>query len=196
MKRIGLTGNMGCGKSTVGKMFRDLGMLVIDADEIIRGFYKRGSEIFEKLLNLLGTQVLDKEGNIDRKKVANLVFSQEGLLRKLEDITHSELYRQIKAIEEKNKERDIIMIEASLIYEKGTEDRYDKVIVVYAPEEVCRRRVLKKGVSLEDFERRIKFQMDIEEKKRRADYIIDNSDGIEKTRQQVYNLYKILKKDP
>ncbi len=196
MKRIGLTGNLGCGKSTVARMFKDLGAIVVDADEIIRGFYRKGSDIFDKLVDLLGKDVLDKEGNIDRKKVADKVFRDEKLLRKLEEITHGEFYNVLKNIESRCARDDIVIVEASLIYEKGTEDNYDKVVVVYSPLETCRERALRRGITLEDFERRIKFQIDIEEKRRRADYVIDNSGDIENTRKQVKKLYKILKSDP
>ncbi len=196
MKRIGLTGNLGCGKSTVASMFRNLGALVVDADDIIRSFYKKESPIFKSLIKLLGNEVIGEEGNIDRKKVADKVFTNEIMLRELERLTHEEFYRKLEAIESKNRNEDILIVEASLIFEKGSEKRYDKIIVVYAPKEVCRERAIKKGISLEDFERRIRFQMDIEEKKQKADYIVDNSNGLDYTKRQVLKLYNLLKKDP
>jgi len=114
----------------------------------------------------------------------------------LERITHKALYDKLGDIERGLKEDDIFIIEASLIFEKNTRNRYDKVIVVYAPYEVCKERAIKKGFSEEDFERRMRYQMDIEKKKELADIIIDNGGDIKHTWEQVKEVYKILKSDP
>ena len=87
-------------------------------------------------------------------------------------------------------------MEASLLIEKGTYRSYDKTVVVYAPYEVCKERALKRGFSEEDFERRWRKQMPIEEKVKFADFVIDNSDGIERTREQVVEVFKRIKEDP
>ncbi len=196
MKKVGLTGNIGCGKSTVANMFRELGAFVVDADKLIHSFYKKGHPVYKKVLDTFGEGILDKEGNIDRKKLAEIVFSDEEKLRKLEEITHRALYEELERIENNLPEDSVFIVEASLLVEKGSYKKFDKLVVVYAPYELCRERALKRGLSPEDFERRWKLQMPIEKKVRFADYVIDNSGSLEKTYEQVRRIYKELKSDP
>ncbi|AAC07761.1 dephospho-CoA kinase [Aquifex aeolicus] len=196
MKRIGLTGNIGCGKSTVAQMFRELGAYVLDADKLIHSFYRKGHPVYEEVVKTFGKGILDEEGNIDRKKLADIVFKDEEKLRKLEEITHRALYKEIEKITKNLSEDTLFILEASLLVEKGTYKNYDKLIVVYAPYEVCKERAIKRGMSEEDFERRWKKQMPIEEKVKYADYVIDNSGSIEETYKQVKKVYEELTRDP
>lgn len=196
MKKIALTGNIGCGKSTVAKIFEELGAKVIDADEVIRSFYRKGHPIYSKVLEEFGEEILDSEGNIDRKKLADIVFNDREKLRKLEEITHRALYEELESFYRSLPEDSVVIVEASLLIEKGTYKNYDKTVVVYAPYEVCKERALKRGFSEEDFERRWRNQMDIEEKVKYADYVIDNSMDLERTREQVVEAFKRIKEDP
>jgi dephospho-CoA kinase len=196
MKKVALTGNIGCGKTTVGKMFRTLGAFVIDADEVIHSFYRKGHPVYKAVLEEFGREILSPEGNIDKKKLARIVFGNREKLKRLEEITHRALYKELEEIYEKLPEDSIVVVEASLLIEKGTYKNYDFTVVVYAPYEVCKRRALEKGFSEEDFERRWKNQMDIEEKVKYADYVIDNSNGIERTRRQVEEVFGRIKEDP
>ena len=196
MKKVGLTGNIGCGKSTVAEMFRELGAFVVDADKLIHSFYKKGHPVYRKVLDTFGEEILDKEGNIDRKKLAEIVFSDREKLRKLEEITHRALYEELERIEKSLPEDSVFIVEASLLVEKGSYKKFDKLVVVYAPYELCKERATKRGLSPEDFERRWKLQMPIEEKVKFADYVIDNSGSLEETYEQVKKVYEELKSDP
>ncbi len=196
MKRVALTGNIGCGKSTVGKMFRKLGAYVLDADRIIHSFYRKGHPVHRIVVDTFGESILDEEGNVDRKKLADLVFEDEDKLRRLEEITHGALYRELERKFRELPKDAIVFVEASLLIEKGTYRNYDRTVVVYAPYEVCRERSLQKGISEEDFERRWRNQMPIEEKIKYADFIIDNSDGIEETERQVREILERIREDP
>ncbi len=196
MKRVGLTGNIGCGKSTVAEIFRKLGAYVVDADKLIHSFYRKEHPVYKKVLETFGEEILDKEGNIDRKRLAEIVFSDREKLKKLEDITHKALYRELEKIERALPEDTVFIVEASLLVEKGSYKKFDKLVVVYAPYEVCRERAIKRGFSPQDFDRRWKLQMPIEEKVKFGDYVIDNSGNLEKTYVQVKEVYERLKSDP
>lgn len=196
MKKVGLTGNIGCGKSTVARMFKKLGAYTLDADKLIHSFYKKGHPVYKEVLKIFGEGVLDKEGNIDRKKLAQIVFTNKEKLQILENITHKALYKEINEILRTLPEDSIFILEATLLVEKRTHKDYDKLIVVWAPYEVCRERALKRGVSEEDFERRWNNQMPIDEKAKYADFVIDNSKSFDETFKQVKEIYKKLKEDP
>ena len=196
MKKVALTGNIGCGKSTVAGIFRELGAYTVDADELIRSFYRKGHPVYEQVLEEFGEGILTQEGDIDRKKLADVVFNDREKLRRLEEITHTALYGELEELFKRLPPSAVVVVEASLLIEKGTYRNYDKTVVVYAPYEVCRERALGKGFSEEDFERRWRNQMDIEEKVKYADYVVDNSDGLEKTRRQVEEIYRDIKEDP
>ncbi len=193
MLKVGLTGNLGCGKSTVAKMFKELSLYVFDADEIIRGFYEEKGEVYRKLVEAFGDSILDSEGNIDRKKLSSVVFMDREKLRLLENITHRALYEKLEKDFKRLPEDTVVIVEATLLIEKGTYKDYDKLIVVYAPYEICKRRAILTGISEEDFERRWAHQMPIEEKLKYADFIIDNSGSIEETKEQVKRVYQELK---
>ncbi|RLJ71320.1 dephospho-CoA kinase [Hydrogenivirga caldilitoris] len=196
MKKVALTGNIGCGKSTVAGMFRELGAFTVDADQVIRSFYRKGSPVYQEVLEEFGEEILSENGDIDRRKLADIVFKDREKLEKLEKITHRALYQELERLYSQLKEDTIVVVEASLLIEKGTYKNYDRTVVVYAPYEVCKERALRKGFTEEDFERRWRNQMDIEEKVKYADYVIDNSNGLEKTLRQVKELFERIKEDP
>ncbi len=195
MLKVTLTGNIGCGKSTVADMFRELSCYVLDADKIIKGFYDEKGSVYREVVNRFGESILDIQGNIDRKKLASIVFRDKEALDFLEKVTHKALYERLEEIFKTLPKDSIVIVEASLVIEKGTYKNYDKTIVVYAPYEICKERAIKKGFTLEDFELRWKKQMPIEEKVKYADYVIDNSKGLDKTREQVVFIYQKLKEE-
>lgn len=192
MLKVGLTGNIGCGKSTVADMFKKLGAYVFDADKIIKDFYQERGDVYKRVIEAFGSDVLDEEGNIDRKKLADLVFSDSKRLKILEEITHSALYAKLEDEFKSLPQKAIAIVEASLLVEKRTYKNYDKLIVVYAPYEICKERAIKAGFSLEDFKRRWEHQLPPEEKVKYADFVIDNSDGIKQTQKQVKEVYEKL----
>ncbi|WP_333783994.1 dephospho-CoA kinase [Thermocrinis sp.] len=193
MLKIALTGNIGSGKSTVAKLFEDCGFYVYDADKIIKDLYREKGEVYEKVIEVFGREILSEDNSIDTKKLADIVFSDRGKLKILEDITHSALYRRLDEVFKTLPKDAVAIVEASLVLEKKTKGRYDFLVLVYAPYDVCKLRSLAKGITQEDFERRWKNQMDPEEKLKRADYVVDNSGDLKKTKERVAELCKLFK---
>jgi len=189
--KVGLTGNIGTGKSTVAKLFQKYGAHVLDADKVVHNLLER-EDIKKKLTEKLGSDILTPEGKIDRKKVAKKVFNDKKLLRWLENLLHPEVYREYEKFCKTN--GGICVLEAALIFEKGSQHRFDKTIVVYTPKEIAKRRAIKyRGLNEEEFERRWNLQMDIEKKKQLADFVIDNSGSLEETEKQVKEIVKKLR---
>ncbi len=196
MKVIGITGNIASGKSTVARMFEALGARVIDADEAARIVVEPGEPAWKEIVDEFGEGILSADGRIDRKKLAEIVFGDEAKRKRLNDITHPKIMERIRGlVRGYGKEKaDVVMIEATLIVEKGgLKDMLDALIVVTADEETEIRRLVRyKGYSREEAVSRLRAQMPAEEKIRHADYVIDNSDGLENTQRRVEEVWNAI----
>ena len=196
MLKIGLTGSIGTGKSTVSRMFKELGAYIIDMDKLVHKVLK-DEKIKTEIRNKFGN-VFDKNGNVDRKKLAKIVFNDEKQRKFLEKIIHPEVRRLtkniIKSIENQEKNA-IVIVEVPLLIETGSYKDYDLVIVVYAPKNVQIERLLGKGYSLEEAIKRINSQMDIEEKIKFADIVINNTNDLTSLKEEVKKIYSILLKE-
>ncbi len=200
MLRVGLTGGMACGKSTVATMFTELGVHVIDADAIAHELYRPGQEVYHELIKRFGQEIVKPDGEIDRARLAAVAFDG-GRVDELNKIVHpGVIRRQQQWMEEisRNDPKGISMVEAALILEAGAGDRFDKIIVVSCmPEQKIARLAHRTGKNETDarteVERRTKAQMSDEEKARRADFVIDNSGPVDATRRQVEAIYAELK---
>ena len=197
---VGLTGGIVCGKSTVAKMFKDLGAKIIDADKLGHKVILPHKSAWEKIVKLFGKELLKEDLSIDRKKLGEIVFDEQRLLKKLNEITHPEIIKLIKKKISlvKNKtckkgKEEILIIDAALIYEAKIDNLMDKIIVVYIKEDEQIKRLKKRdNLSAEEALKRIKSQMSINEKIKFADYIIDNSNSLDKTKKQVEKIWKNL----
>jgi dephospho-CoA kinase len=192
MPLIALTGNYGMGKSTVLSMFAKLGVDTVDADIIVESLLKE-EEILEKIKQLLGDKVFNKDGSLNKKKVADIVFKDNSLRHSLEDILHPPVFEKIKEFSNKIGTKDkILIVAAPLIFERGYEERFERTIVVYTREDVSLNRLKKNGISREEVLIRLKAQLPIEEKMRKADFVIDNNGTAEETMAEVETIYKKL----
>jgi dephospho-CoA kinase len=198
--RAGLTGGMACGKSTVAKMFSDLGAHVLDADTLAHELYQPGQPVYLELVKRFGQEIVQPDGAIDRARLAALAFDG-GRVEELNRIVHPAVFRRQEQWAHEIRQRDphaVTMVEAALIFEAGGAKRFDKVIVVTCrPEQKIARLAQRSGTdqasAQAEMERRTKAQIPDEEKVRRADYVVDNSGPLDRTRQQVARIFAELK---
>ncbi len=191
----GLTGGIGTGKSTVSAIFRRLGAYIIDADELARESVRKGTSAWKEIRDFFGEDVLNPDGTINRTKLGEIVFGDESKRKKLEGIIHPVVFKAIERQEEAiiKKESDAIIIcDIPLLIESGYHRKVDRVILVYAEEREQLSRLVDK-LPPEDALKRIRSQMSIEEKKKYADYVIDNRGSIEETEEQCRKIYEELK---
>jgi dephospho-CoA kinase len=200
MLRVGLTGGVACGKSTVAKMFADLGANIVDADIIAHELYRPGQEVLQELVKHFGAEILKPDGELDRAKLATLVFDG-GRVEELNKIVHPAVIRKqdewMHSLGEKDRYA-VAIVEAALILEAGVKDHFDRIMVVTCkPAQKVARFAQRTGMNDDaarvEVERRTKAQMPDEEKARRADFVIDNSGPVEETRHQVQRIYSELK---
>lgn len=195
---IGLTGGIVGGKSTVASMFRDLGAKIVDVDKLGHSIILPHRSAWIKIVKLFGKDILRNDLTIERKKLGKIVFTNPTLLKKLNKITHPEIIKLIKreinlAKNKTNSQEKILIIDAALIYEAKIDKLMDKIIVVYInKDEQVKRLVKRNNLSKEETLQRIKSQMSMKEKVKIADYVIDNSNSLDKTKEQVEKIWKKL----
>jgi len=191
---IGLTGNYGMGKSTVARMFRELGAIVIDTDDIVRELLKDVSVIAE-IKSAFGDEIM-LDGSVNKKMLADAVFGRSDFRISLENILHPKVFDKINEFVRNSElmthNPKLFVVEAPVIFERGYQNRFDRIITVFTSVEVAISRLGEKGISEEDARKRLNSQFPIEMKISKADYTIDNSKDLEDTRRQVEGTYKIL----
>jgi len=194
---FGLTGGIASGKSTVAAAFSALGARIIDADKIGHELLLSSSPVFAEVVSTFGRNILGGSGEIDRRRLGPLVFADPSKLEQLNAILHP---RIIAAVEERVREcraqdpAAVVIVDAALIYEAGIGGRFRKMIVAWCrPEQQIERLIAKAGLPREEAERRIQSQIPAEEKRRRADFVIDCSGSLEEARRQVEALYPQLR---
>jgi dephospho-CoA kinase len=199
MLRVGLTGGIGCGKSTVAGMMRDLGCRVIDADAISRSLAEPGQPAYSEIVAAFGKEILLPDGHLDRAKVAHLVFADTSKLSTLNKILHprviAEEERQLVEIA-RTEPNAVAIIEAALLIEAGHHESLQRLIVVWCkPEQQIERLTNPKGRGMprDDAMQRIAAQMPLDEKRRMATDEIDNSGSLTATEKQVTELVAQLK---
>lgn len=189
---LGVTGNIGCGKSTVAGMFKTKDCLLIDADKLAHGLFSIGSGVYKKIKKYFGQKILQKNNCVDREKIAKIVFANQAALAKLSRIVHPELIRQIKRRMRRTKKR-IIILDAALIIEAGLTRMVDKLVVVTAKRQ---QQILRSQKSLGLRKKQVilimKSQISQRAKSRFADFIIDNSSQVTKTQKQVSKIRRQL----
>jgi dephospho-CoA kinase len=195
---VGLTGGIVVGKSTVASMFRDLGAKIIDADKLGHSVILPNKPVWKKIVKIFGKDILQNDLTIDREKLGKIVFANQALLKKLNEITHPEITKIIKkeinlARNATNNQGKVLIVDAALIYEAKIDRFMDKIIVVYIDEDEQIKRLIKRNnLSKEEALQRIKSQIPMKEKVKMTDYVIDNSNSLDKTREQVEKIWQSL----
>ncbi|MFN2747677.1 MULTISPECIES: dephospho-CoA kinase [Bacillus] len=188
---IGLTGGIASGKSTVAQMFQQAGITVVDADVIAKEAVEKGMPAYWKIVEAFGDGILLETGDIDRKKLGELVFTNEEKRVQLNEIVHPEVRKAMI------KQRDdavsageqFVVLDIPLLYESGLEHLTDKVIVVWVPKELQLKRLMKRNKFNEkEALSRIQAQLPLDEKKKKADAVIDNSGSLKDTEKQLQDL--------
>lgn len=198
MRYFGLTGGVASGKSTVAQMFQDLGAKIIDADRIGHELLRARLPAYQEVVQRFGTRILDASGEIDRGRLGALVFADPEKLLELNAILHPRIIARVEELADSfhvENPRAVILVDAALIYEAGIGSHFAKMIVAWCrPEQQIERLMAKAEISREEAERRVAAQMPAEEKRRRADYLIDCSGDLETTRGQVETIYAGLER--
>ena len=198
MLRVGLTGGIATGKSTIGAMFVDLGCYLIDSDEITHQLFDPGQPVYAAVVREFGPRILAPNGTIDRRILGDIVFRENPPARaRLHALVHPAVIERQQQWLEDVERRDphaIAIVDAALMIEVGTYKNYDKVIVVTCRPEVQKQRLrARTNLSDDQIEARIRSQMPMEEKVKVADYVIDNSGSLDASRAQVRDVYAALR---
>lgn len=193
---IGLTGGIASGKSLVAEELKRLGAHLIDADKIAREVVRPGLPAYLDIVKEFGEGILNPDKTINRKALGNIVFSKPNLRKKLEQITHprilDEIDKRILAIQDKDP-KAMIIIDAALLIEVGLYKKMDKVIVVYADEKTQIERLMKRdGLAEDGAKQRISSQMPLQEKRKFADFVIENIKDRDTVKQEARKIFKML----
>lgn len=182
---IGLTGNIGSGKSTVLRMLEQLGAKAIDADNLAHELMRKGTSVWQAIVDAFGDEVLTPDGVIDRKRLGSLVFDDHEALERLENIVHPAVDERFREIIQEADEQ-VIVVEAVKIIESGIYPELSALWLVTCPAEERLRRLLEtRGVNEEEVRERLKAQMTEEKQAQLADVVIDNSGTPPQTWEQV-----------
>ncbi|MCM3783184.1 dephospho-CoA kinase [Neobacillus mesonae] len=190
---IGLTGGIATGKSSVSRYLVSLGAILIDADQIAREVMLPGHPVLSAVKERFGQAVLNEDGTLHRKKLGEIVFNSPADLQALNEITHPAIRKEMKErmlkYEQDEPER-LVVSDIPLLYESGLSEQFEQVMVVYVPVHIQLKRLMERdAISEKQALSRLKAQMDIEEKKRRADIVIDNSGDFEDTKAQILKFW-------
>jgi dephospho-CoA kinase len=193
MKVIGLTGGMGSGKSTVSQFLAELGAVIIDADRVGHEAFKPDTGVWQKVVAAFGRQILTPGGDIDRKKLGEIVFGNAELLARLNQIMHPRMYDMVKVrLEEyRRREVEVIVLEAPLLLEAGWTSLVDEVWVTVAAEPTVLRRLQKRvGLSKKESLSRIRSQLSSEGRINRADVVINTDCSLDEVEARVRELWE------
>jgi dephospho-CoA kinase len=196
MLKVGLTGGIASGKSTVAYILRDLDCPLLEADPLGHELLEQGQPAYEEVVREFGNEVLDPFGKVDRAKLGAIIFADAQKRACLNQILHPRILNVVRkwfAALERSGAPELAVVEAALIIEAGFDKELDRILVCWCRPEQQLERLQERGLSLEDSRLRIAAQMPVDEKRRLADEVIDCSGTIEETEAQVAKVLEKLK---
>ncbi|EAC4811047.1 dephospho-CoA kinase [Listeria monocytogenes] len=188
-KTIGLTGSVATGKSTVSNMIQQAGIPLVDADIAARKVVEPGTEGLKEIVAYFGEEILLADGTLNRAKLGEIIFKDKEKREKLNEITHPRVKDYMLEARERffRAGEELVFFDIPLLFESHLESLVDQIVVVWTtPETELKRLMERNDLTKEDALRRIESQMGIDEKARKADFVIDNNESLEKTQKQVY----------
>lgn len=197
MKLIGVTGSIGTGKSTVARLFGRLGAVVLDADAVTHALMKPGTAVSKKIKARFGPEVFLNDGNINRRALGKIVFSDRKKLKALTAIIHPAVHRAMLQSVARLRRRPglkAVVLDVPLLLESRPSYRVDAVVVAAASWNTVVRRVrARSGLPVAEIRRRASFQMPLSEKKKRADFIVNTGGSLQQTGKQVSSIWKRIR---
>lgn len=191
---IGLTGGIGTGKSTASQILSQLGAKILDADKVGHELYLPGTPVWQEIVGVFGEGILKPNREIDRGKLAQIVFNNPLALRRLNEIMHPKMYERMKEIlnQWRREGVKVAVLEAAILIEANWSLLVDEIWVVIANEEKILERLCYKGFSPDEVRRRLRSQMDIKEKAKLAQVVLDNNGDIDELRRQIERQWQRL----
>jgi dephospho-CoA kinase len=191
MIRVALTGSVGMGKSTIAKMFERAGVPVFDADAVVRQLQSPGGGLIEKIGDLFPGTV--RCGTLDRECLAQIVLADRAKLASLEQLVHPAVREERERFVAEHADAAAVLFEIPLLFETGGEKEFDKVVVASAPPDVQRSRVLERpGMTATKLDSILARQMPDEQKRARADFVVDTGGDLSTTENQVRDILACL----
>lgn len=191
--RLGLTGGIASGKSTVSRIFAELGAIIIDSDLLAREVVAPGTDGLDEVVKAFGEEVLTATGEMDRAKVGAIVFADPSRRKVLEQIIHPRVFQRALEIDASAGEHDVVINDIPLLVETNQADRFDAVVVVDVPTELqVERMVRDRGMSAEEAEGRIAAQATREQRLAVATYVVENTGSLEDLRKRVEQVWEQL----
>lgn len=199
MIRVGLTGGLASGKGFVGRTLEEMGCHVIRADEVGHQVLLKGGESYDAVVGRFGEEILNSDGEINRKRLASIVFANPEQLAVLNAIVHPAVFRReaefLDAVALSDPD-GIGIVEAAILIETGSYRRFDRIVLVVCTEEQqIERAVHRDGATREEAEARLRRQMPLAEKRKYADFVIDTSGSKENTVEQTRLVYEVLRSE-
>ncbi|MGV3353294.1 dephospho-CoA kinase [Streptococcus orisratti] len=189
-KIIGITGGIASGKSTVSSYLRELGQIVIDADEVVHDLQKKGGALYQVLVGWFGTEILQADGELNRKKLAALLFGSNERLAKSADLQNSIIRKELEKRRDRAlQDNELVFLDIPLLYELGYEDWCNQVWLIYVDKETQIQRLMARNqLTKEEAQLRISRQMPLEEKRALADLVLENTGDLETLKSQIKRL--------
>lgn len=195
LKKLAITGGLSSGKTTVCRLFKELGAFVVSADKIVHGLLVPDSIVGQQVIQLFGPGIVENN-SLNRKKIAQRAFLDVKLLKALELLIHPIVFAEIEKKYQcirKSRKYSLFVVEIPLIYELFKQDEFDAVVAVISDLSICQQRFIRQThQTIEEFEQRTAQQINPEEKAEKSDYVINNNGSLADLKEQVTKLYSLL----